>query len=140
MIGAKAIGSVGAVAAMLMVVGCDSGAPRHASAPAISSPNPELAMNRYSAGDLADMITRAGLPMPHSHDVSQRDCPVIRCTDKIESDTVSVMTFRSSAIAELYSRSTGHSFQLLNVVIVFGPTVEADRTRAYQDVVTRALT
>ncbi len=97
-------------------------------------------MNRYSAGDLAVMISDAGLPLPHSHDVSQRDCPAIRCTEKIESDTVSLMTFPSSGAAELYSGSTDHSFQLLNVVMVFGPTVEADRTRAYEDVVTRAIT
>lgn len=140
MIGDKIIGIVIAVAAMLMVVGCDSGGPRSVSGPATSPPDPVLAMNRYSAADLTDMVTGAGLPMPHSRDVSQRDCPAIRCNDKVESDTVSVMTFRSSAIAELYSRSTDHSFQLFNVVIVFGPTIEADRAHAYEDVVTHALT
>lgn len=139
MTGNKITGIVAAVATMLLAGGCGPGMPQNVSGHATSPPNPVLAMNRYTAGDLTEMITGAGLPMPHSDDVSQRDCPAIRCTDKVESDTVSVMTFASSGAAELYSGSTDHSFQLLNVVMVFGPTMAPDRARAYEDVVTHAV-
>ncbi|BBX32833.1 hypothetical protein MMAGJ_21150 [Mycolicibacterium mageritense] len=128
-----------AVAATLAVTGCTSGTPAEPSTDVASPPNPVFVMNRYSAGDLAAMITESGLPLPHAHDVSRRDCPVIRCTDKIESDTVSVMTFRSSGVAELHAGLTDHSFQLFNVVMVFNPTVNADQKRAYEDVVTHAI-
>lgn len=140
MIRSKVIGIVAALAAILSVAGCGSAAPRNASGPATSTRNPVLMMNRYSAADLANLVTGAGLPMPHVHDVSRRDCPAIGCTDEVESDTVSVMTFPSSGSAEIYSRLTDHSFQLLNVVMVFRTGVGAQRTHAYENVVTHALT
>lgn len=98
-----------------------------------------MPLNLYHAADLMSMIAKAGLPVPDQRDVTAQDCPVIGCTDKIDSATVSVSTFPTTGAAETYAGSIHHEFLITNVVMEFGPTLSPDRQHAYEAVVARTV-
>ena len=126
------------ISAALMVAGC--GSSETGSAPSGSSAaDPAAFLNPYNASDLTKMITDAGLPLPNLHDATAQDCPRIGCTDKLDADPVSVMTFPNTGSAQRYVGATRHSFQLFNIAMVFAPSVTPDRQHAYEDVVTHAV-
>lgn len=95
--------------------------------------------NNRSVDDLVAAIQHSGLPAPNPRNVTARDCPAIGCTEKVDTDTVSVMKFPTSGRAELYAGSTHHCFQIADVVLTFAPTVPPSQQLQYEQVVTRQI-
>lgn len=89
--------------------------------------------------DLVTTIADAGLAVPNPRDVTQHDCPTIGCTNKIDTDTVSIMSFPSSGSAQLYAGTTQHVFQAGRIVLIFPESVSTDERRAYQRIVKQAI-
>ena len=118
----------------VFVMACDANAeprPAHNSAAVILDPT--------TVGDLLAAITRAGLAAPNPRNVTSRDCPQLGCTDKVDTDTVSVIKFPKSAMAESYASWTQDRFQVEDVVISFPASTPADQRTAYAHAVTRAI-
>lgn len=59
-----------------------------------------MPINLCRAADLMSLIAKARLPVHDQHDVATYDCPIIGCTDKVDSATVSVSTFPTTGGAE----------------------------------------
>ncbi|ORV14928.1 hypothetical protein AWB94_04255 [Mycolicibacterium canariasense] len=122
------------VAALLALTSCASN-PASSTTPA---PEAGMPLNRLSARDVADTITRSGMPTPNAHDVTAAKCPQLHCTGAVDSDTVSIVKFAQSGPAERYAGSTTNSYVVEDIVLVFAePTSPADRT-AYEHIVERA--
>jgi len=104
---------------------------KHAASSPTHAPEATMPLNRLSANDVADVITRSGLPMPGAHDVTAVKCPRLQCIGAIDSDTVSIVKFAQSGPAEHYAGGTFHSYVVADIVLMFGPTATpADRAGA----------
>jgi hypothetical protein len=118
----------------LFVIACDSNTetrPAHNPVTVILDPT--------TVEDLLAAITRAGLAAPNPRDVTSRDCPQLGCTDKVDTDTVLVIKFPRSGMAESYASWTRDRFQVTDVVISFPASMPADQRTAYEDAVARAI-
>jgi hypothetical protein len=89
--------------------------------------------------ELVAYIANAGLAVPNPRDVTQRDCPAIDCTSKVETDTVAIMTFSTPGKAMLYAGSTSDVFQITTVVMSFPASMPTDQRRAYAAAVRRVV-
>ncbi len=96
-------------------------------------------LDPFTAEDLVALIGNAGLAAPNPRDVTQRDCPAIRCAEKVETDTVSIIKFRTGGQAQLYAGSMHSVFQINDVVMTFSPSLPTSQQRAYEDVLTHAI-
>ena len=96
-------------------------------------------LNPFTAEDLVALIGNAGLAAPNPRDVTQRDCPATGCAEKVETDTVSIIKFRTVGQAQLYAGSMHSVFQITDVVMTFSPSLPTSQRRAYEDVVTHAI-
>lgn len=65
------------------------------------------------------------------------DDPDIRCVEAIE--TVTVLVFSTTGAAAGYSGATPSTFEAMNIVLQFGPSVTATDKSAYERVVNQAL-
>ncbi|MBV9088360.1 MAG: hypothetical protein JO044_00405 [Mycobacteriaceae bacterium] len=95
--------------------------------------------NNRSAADLIAAIEGSGLPAPNARNGTTSECPAVGCTDKVDTDTVSIMKFPTTGKAELYAGATQHCFQIADVVLTFAPTVSPNQQRQYEQVVTREI-
>lgn len=107
--------------------------------PANSFPLPSAGPHPSSLEELVAYIANAGLAVPNPRDVTQRDCPAIGCTRKVQTDTVAIMAFSTPGKAQLYAGSTSEVFQVANVVMSFSAAVPIDQRPAYQAAVQRAI-
>jgi hypothetical protein len=96
-------------------------------------------LNPFTAEDLVALIGNAGLAAPNPRDVTQRDCPAIGCAEKVETDTVSIIKFRTGGQAQLYAGSMHSVFQITDVVMTFSPSLPTSQQRAYEDVLRHAI-
>lgn len=96
-------------------------------------------LNPLTVEDIVVSIGDAGLAVPNPRDVTQRDCPVIGCTSKVETDTVSIIKFASPGSAQVYAASTPSHFQIADVVMTFSPVVPTSEQPAYAAAVKRAI-
>jgi hypothetical protein len=96
-------------------------------------------LNPLTAHDILASIGKAGLAVPNPRDVTQSDCPEIGCTDKVETDTLSIIKFPTPGRAQLYAGSTHHVFQIEDVVITFSSLVPTSQQLAYEEAVKRAI-
>ena len=96
-------------------------------------------LNALTVHDILASIGKAGLAVPNPRDVTQSDCPEIGCTDKVETDTVSIIKFPTPGRAQLYAGSTHHVFQIEDVVMTFNSLVPTNEQLAYEEAVKRAI-
>ena len=96
-------------------------------------------LNPLTVDDILASIGKAGLAVPNPRDVTQSDCPEIGCTDKVETDTVSIIKFPTPGRAQLYAGSTHHVFQIEDVVMTFSSLVPTSQQLAYEEAVKRAI-
>ncbi len=96
-------------------------------------------LNTTTVADLVTSFTKAGLPVPNVHDVTQSKCPPIGCIDAVDSDTVSIMKFPSTGAAQRFAGSTPDMYLIEDVVLVFAQAVPADQRDAYQHVARTAV-
>jgi hypothetical protein len=96
-------------------------------------------LNSLTVDDILASIGKAGLAVPNPRDVTQSDCPEIGCTDKVETDTVSIIKFPTPGRAQLYAGSTHHVFQIEDVVMTFTSLVPTNEQLAYEEAVKRAI-
>jgi hypothetical protein len=96
-------------------------------------------LNPLTIKDILVSIGKAGLAVPNPRDVTQRDCPEIGCANKVETDTVSIIKFPTPGKAQLYAGSTGHAFQIEDVVMTFTSLVRTNEQLAYEEAVKRAV-
>src|ERR1700739_4155560 len=96
-----------------------------------SMPGHRAILNTTTAAELVTAFTKAGLPVPNAHDVSQSRCPQIGCTDAIDSDTVTIIKFGGTGAAERLAGATPDMYQIEDVVLVFAQAVPADKRAAY---------
>ncbi|WP_110317898.1 hypothetical protein [Mycolicibacterium moriokaense] len=96
-------------------------------------------LNALTVHDILASIGKAGLAVPNPHDVTQSDCPEIGCTNKVETDTVSIIKFPTPGRAQLYAGSTEHAFQIEDVVMTFTSLVPTNEQLAYEETVKRAI-
>jgi hypothetical protein len=124
-----------AIVGQLVVTACGS-ATHTAAGHQTQAP---FALNPLTAGQLLTSMTNAGLAVPNPRDVTQRDCPAMGCTNKVETDTVSVIKFPSSGKAQLYAGSVHQVFQIADIVLTFAPSVPTTQRIAYENAVKRAI-
>jgi hypothetical protein len=105
-----------------------------------SMPGHRAILNTTTAAELVTAFTKAGLPVPDAHDVSQSRCPQIGCTDAIDSDTVTIIKFGGTGAAERFAGATTDMYQIEDVVLVFSQAVPADKRAAYQNIARTAVT
>ena len=103
-------------------------------------PGHRAILNTTTAAELVTAFTKAGLPVPNAHDVSQSRCPQIGCTDAIDSDTVMIIKFGGTGAAERFAAATPNMYQIEDVVLVFSQAVPADKRAAYQNIARTAVT
>jgi hypothetical protein len=96
-------------------------------------------LNPLTVHDILVSIGKAGLAVPNPRDVTQRDCPEIGCTNKLETDTVSIIKFPSPGSAQSYAASTRSRFQIADVVVTFSSAVPTSEQSAYEEAVQRAI-
>lgn len=96
-------------------------------------------LNPLTVDDIVGSIGEAGLAVPNPRNVTQRDCPKIGCTTKVETDTVSILKFPSPGSAQLYAASTPSHFQIADVVMIFSPGVPSSEQLAYAAAVKRTV-
>jgi hypothetical protein len=100
---------------------------------------PVINLDPFSANDILAAVSDAGLPVPNPRDVTPQECPEIGCTDKVDTDTVSIMKFASPGGAQLYAGSTPGVVQIVDVVLTFSATVPPGQRRDYELAVKRAI-
>jgi hypothetical protein len=105
-----------------------------------SLPGHGAILNTTSAAKLVAAFTKAGLPVPNAHDVTQSRCPQIGCTDAIDSDTVTIVKFGGTGAAERFGSTTPDMYQIEDVVLVFTQAVPADKRAAYENIARSAVT
>jgi hypothetical protein len=103
-----------------------------------SSQTGRAILNATTAAELIDAFTKAGLPVPNAHDVTQTKCPPISCTDAIATDTVTVIKFASTGAAQRFAGTTPDVYQIEDIVLVFSH-VPAEQQTAFEQVARRAL-
>jgi hypothetical protein len=96
-------------------------------------------LNPLTIDRILASISQAGLAVPNPRDVTQRDCPRIGCTNKVETDTFSVIMFPTPGRAQLYAGSIQHVFQIEDVVMTFTSGVPTDQQLAYERAVTHTV-
>jgi hypothetical protein len=96
-------------------------------------------LDPLTVNDILAAVSDAGLPVPNPRDVTQQECPDIGCTNKVDTDTVSIMKFASPGGAQLYAGSTHGVFQVVDVVLKFSPGVPPGQQRDYELAVKRAV-
>jgi hypothetical protein len=95
-------------------------------------------LNTATAAQLIDAFTKAGLPAPNAHDVTDAKCPPINCTDAMASDTVTVIKFASTGAAQRFAGTTPDVYQIEDIVLVF-THVSPDQQAAFAQVARRAV-
>lgn len=127
---------VAAVLAATAITGCQR---PPAPGPQAGSLTGAPILNTVTAQAVVRDMGAAGLPVANRRDVAEQKCPDIKCIEAIETDTVTVLVFSTTGAAEGYAGATPGTFQAMNLVLQFGPTVTlADKT-AYEQVVNKAL-
>lgn len=96
-------------------------------------------LNTVTAQAVVRDMGAAGLPAANPRDVATQKCPDIKCIEAIETDTVTVLVFSTTGAAEGYAGATPGTFQAMNIVLKFGPTVSVTDKTAYEQVVNKAL-
>lgn len=96
-------------------------------------------LNPLAVDDILASIGKAGLAVPSPRDVTQRDCPEIGCTNKVETDTVAIIKFPSPGSAQLYAANTPSHFQIADIVMIFSSVLPTGERPAYQEAVKRAI-
>jgi len=89
-------------------------------------------LNNVTAGALVDTFGQAGLPVNHPRDSTTARCPDIRCTQAIDTDTVSVLKFPTTGIAEQYANATANVSLVEDLVVIFPPALSTDQRAAYE--------
>jgi hypothetical protein len=123
--------------------GADAGTPATPNRSSESNPSsitlPSGSLHPSTLTELVAYLANSGLAVPNPRDVTQRDCPPIDCTSKVETDAVAIMAFASTGKAQLYAGSTSGVFQVANLVMSFSASVPAEQRRAYDAAVQRAI-
>ncbi|CAM5693851.1 hypothetical protein MAUB1S_05108 [Mycolicibacterium aubagnense] len=96
-------------------------------------------LNTVTASALVRDMAAAGLAVANPRDVAKQKCPDIRCIEAIETDSVTVLVFSTTGAAAGYSGATPSTFEAMNIVLQFGPSVTAADKSAYERVVNQAL-
>ncbi|MBV8966621.1 MAG: hypothetical protein JO191_10645 [Mycobacteriaceae bacterium] len=104
------------------------------------APTGPAILNTATVGQVVAAFSTAGLPVPNAHDVAQSRCPQIGCTDAVDSDTASIIKFDSTGRAERFAGATADSYQIEDLVLVFGQAVPAEKRAAYEDVARSVVT
>lgn len=107
--------------------------------PGISLTLPSASLRPSTLEELVAYLAKAGLAVPNPRDVTQRDCPTIGCTKKVETDTVAIMAFSTTGKAQLYAGSTSHVFQVTNLVVSFSASVPTAQQGVYEAAIQRAV-
>jgi hypothetical protein len=95
-------------------------------------------LNGLTAAQVVDDFARAGLPTLNKQDITTTDCPKLGCVQAIRTDTVTVLKFPATGLAQRYIESERNDYQIEDLVLAFSPTVSADVKRRYEQVVERA--
>jgi hypothetical protein len=103
-----------------------------------SSPTRRAILNTATPAQLIDAFTKAGLPVPNAHDVTQAKCPPIDCTAAIASDTVTVVKFASTGAAQRFAGATPDVYQIEDIVLEFSH-VPAAQQAAFEQVARTAV-
>ena len=128
--GAIAIGRTLAVLAVAIACVAACG---HAAAP---TSGPEQ-LNGISASQAVDAITKAGLQAPNRRDVTAQKCQELNCVQAVDTDTVSVIKFPTTGIAQKYEASARNVYVVEDLVLSFPEGLPLDRQRQYEDVVAK---
>jgi len=96
-------------------------------------------LNTVTAAEVVKDMGAAGLAVPNPRDVAKQKCPDIKCVEAVETDTVTVLVFSTTGAAASYSAATPSTFEAMNIVVQFGPSVTATDKSAYERVVNQAL-
>ncbi|WP_155927266.1 hypothetical protein [Mycolicibacterium sp. CBMA 234] len=96
-------------------------------------------LNNVTAQAIVKDMGAAGLAVANQQDVSKQKCPDIKCLEAVETDPVTVLVFSTTGAAEGYAGATPGTFQAMNIVLQFVPSVSAKDRGAYEQVVNRAL-
>ena len=95
-------------------------------------------LNGLTAARVIEDFTRAGLPTANTRDVTSTECPKVNCVQAIETDTVTVLKFPATGLAQRYIESERNDYQIEDIVLAFAPSVSDDLKRRYEQVVERA--
>jgi hypothetical protein len=117
----------------LAAAGCGSQTPAGQSSQA-----GRAILNTTTAAELLESFTKAGLPVPNAHDVTQAKCPPINCTDAVASDTVTVIKFANTGAAQRFAGTTPDVYQIEDLVLVFSH-VPAGQQAAFEQVARTAV-
>ena len=118
-----------------VVAACNTHTPPHQP----GTPTGRPILNTTTVAELVTAFTRAGLPVPNVHDVTQSKCPPIGCIDAVDSDTVSILKFPSTGAAQRFAGATTDMYLIEDVVLVFTQAVSADQRAACQDIARTAV-
>ncbi|QPG71512.1 hypothetical protein [Mycolicibacterium mucogenicum] len=127
---------VAAVLAATVITGCQR---PPAPGPQAGALTGAPILNTVTAQAVVRDMGAAGLPVANPRDVATQKCPDIKCIEAIETDTVTVLVFSTTGAAEGYAGATPGTFQAMNIVLKFGPTVSVTDKTAYEQVVNKAL-
>lgn len=125
-----------AVVGVGLLASCGQPQPGASGAHSADAPMP---LNGVTARQLVATLSREGLPAANPHDVTTEMCPKVRCVEAVDTDSVSVLKFPATGLAQKYAGSLSNSFQVEDVVMVFTPTVTPEMKRDYENVVERSL-
>lgn len=103
-----------------------------------SSQTARAILNTTTPAQIVAAFTKAGLPVPNAHDVTQAKCPPINCTDAIASDTVTVIKFASTGAAQRFAGTTPDVYQIEDIVLEFSH-VPADQQATFAQVARTAV-
>jgi len=96
-------------------------------------------LNTVTAQQLVKDMGAAGLAVANPRDVAKQKCPDIKCIEAVETDTVTVLVFSTTGAAEGYAGATPSTFEAMNIVLLFGPSVTVAEKGAYERLVNKAL-
>jgi hypothetical protein len=98
-----------------------------------------VALNSATPVGLVAAIASAGLPAAHPRDVTAVICPAAQCLAGEQTDTVSILKFPATALAERYHGAHQNTYEVEDIVVAFDPTVDDTTRRSYERIVTRAV-
>ncbi len=107
--------------------------------PTTKSTDGPVQLNGISASRLIEAFTRARLPTANPRDVTDVKCPRANCLQAIDTDTLSVIKFPTTGLAQKYAGSMSNVYQVEDLVLVFAPAVTAGLKSDYEKVVERAV-
>lgn len=96
-------------------------------------------LNNVTAQELVRDMGAAGLAVANPRDASKQKCPDIKCLEAIDTDTLTILRFSTTGAAEGYAGATSDTYQAMNFVLQFGPSVTVNGKGAYEQVVNQAL-